>query len=101
MGHHDLTPVKDDYDSTSFNFTTSAFAKVGFIASESQPFCGSCSRWRLSADGFLRACLMSEKGVNIREIPHDEYDQFFEKMLALKPTHRIKEVMQDMNQIGG
>ena len=44
---------------------------------------------------------MSEKGVNIREIPHDEYDQFFEKMLALKPTHRIKEVMQDMNQIGG
>ena len=33
---------------------------VGFISSVTQPFCASCSRARLTADGRLRLCLLRE-----------------------------------------
>jgi cyclic pyranopterin phosphate synthase len=88
-------------DSTSFNFLTEGGGQVGFIASESKPFCGTCSRWRLSADGFLRACLMSEAGVSIRNLPAEDYPQVFSQLFKMKPTGRIYEIHQDMNQIGG
>ncbi len=34
--------------------------RVGFIASLSEPFCDSCSRMRLTADGKIRPCLFSD-----------------------------------------
>lgn len=40
--------------------------EVGFIASVSQPFCGSCSRARVSADGQLYACLFATQGTDLR-----------------------------------
>ena len=42
--------------------------EVGFIASVSQPFCGSCTRARLSADGRLLLCLFSNRGINLRDL---------------------------------
>jgi cyclic pyranopterin phosphate synthase len=33
--------------------------RVGFIASLSEPFCDTCSRMRLTADGSIRPCLFS------------------------------------------
>ena len=42
--------------------------EVGFIESVSQPFCGDCSRARLSAHGSLYTCLFSEKGTDLRSI---------------------------------
>ena len=88
-------------DSTSFNFRTSSGARIGFIASESQAFCSQCSRWRLSAKGFLRACLMSNKGVKIRGVDPNEYDELLASLLWMKPMNRIHHVPEDMNQIGG
>jgi len=38
---------------------------VGFISTVSKPFCPSCSRARLTADGRLRLCLLSEKEVDL------------------------------------
>ncbi len=38
---------------------------VGFISSVTQPFCASCTRVRLTADGRLRLCLLREKEVNL------------------------------------
>ena len=38
---------------------------VGFISTVSQPFCASCSRARLTADGRLRLCLLREKEVDL------------------------------------
>lgn len=90
-----------DFDSTSFNFSTPEGGQIGFIASESKPFCSSCSRWRLSAEGFLRACLMSDKGINLRDVPKEEYPALLAELLVMKPYHRIEEVHQDMNEIGG
>jgi cyclic pyranopterin phosphate synthase len=42
--------------------------KVGFIASVSQPFCESCNRFRLTADGKLRACLFSLEETDVRSL---------------------------------
>ena len=40
--------------------------EVGFISSVSQPFCGDCSRARLSADGRLYTCLFARAGFDLR-----------------------------------
>jgi cyclic pyranopterin phosphate synthase len=40
--------------------------EIGLIASVSQPFCGACSRARLSADGQLFTCLFAVKGTDLR-----------------------------------
>jgi len=40
--------------------------EVGIIASVSQPFCGDCSRARLSADGKLYTCLFAIGGADLR-----------------------------------
>jgi cyclic pyranopterin phosphate synthase len=41
--------------------------EIGFISSVSQPFCGDCSRARLSADGKLYTCLFARLGYDLRE----------------------------------
>ncbi|MDY6996023.1 MAG: GTP 3',8-cyclase MoaA [Actinomycetota bacterium] len=40
--------------------------EVGFISSVSAPFCGECSRGRLSADGRLFTCLFAGAGTDLR-----------------------------------
>lgn len=40
--------------------------EVGFIASVSHPFCGTCSRARVSADGQLYTCLFAMQGIDLR-----------------------------------
>jgi GTP 3',8-cyclase len=42
--------------------------EVGLIASVSQPFCGDCTRARLSAEGKLYTCLFSADGHDLRAI---------------------------------
>jgi GTP 3',8-cyclase len=42
-----------------------AKGNVGFISSVTQPFCSSCTRARLTADGKLRLCLLREKEVDL------------------------------------
>lgn len=41
--------------------------EIGFISSVTEPFCGSCSRARLSADGTLYTCLFATTGTSLRE----------------------------------
>jgi len=41
---------------------------VGFIASLSEPFCDSCSRMRLTADGKIRPCLFSDYEMPVGEL---------------------------------
>ncbi len=40
--------------------------EVGFISSVTQPFCGDCSRARLSSDGSLYTCLFATEGRDLR-----------------------------------
>ena len=41
--------------------------EIGIIASVSQPFCGNCTRSRLSTDGKLFTCLFAGQGKDLRE----------------------------------
>jgi cyclic pyranopterin phosphate synthase len=41
---------------------------VGIIGSVTEPFCGSCSRGRMTADGRFVTCLFSESGFDLRSI---------------------------------
>lgn len=100
-GKHGLTRMVARRDSTSFNYRTAGGGEVGFIASESKPFCADCSRLRLTATGVLRACLMSEDGLPIRETPLDEYPALVARVVAMKPTCRIPHIDQAMHKIGG
>ena len=96
-----LKPITQAIDSTSFNYLLDNGAQIGFIASESQPFCGHCSRWRLSADGKLLACLLKSDGLSIRETTVQERQNIYQKLLGMKPYLRPEEVTHQMNSIGG
>jgi len=41
--------------------------EVGFISSVTQPFCGDCSRARLSSDGVIYTCLFATHGTSLRD----------------------------------
>lgn len=86
---------------------------LGFIASMSDHFCGSCNRLRLSSDGWLRSCLFNEKlGVDmktpIREgASLEELKELFMKAAGIKPEgHELDRRVEldferTMSQIGG
>ena len=40
--------------------------EIGFISSVTQPFCGDCTRARLSSEGSIYTCLFANKGVDLR-----------------------------------
>lgn len=40
--------------------------ELGFITPVSQPFCGGCTRGRLSADGRFFTCLFAAEGLDLR-----------------------------------
>lgn len=42
--------------------------KIGVIASVTQPFCGSCDRTRITADGAVRNCLFANSEVSLRDV---------------------------------
>ena len=45
--------------------------EIGLIASVTEPFCGDCTRARLSADGQLYTCLFAVKGHDLRQLLRD------------------------------
>ncbi len=63
-----LTPLEPAYRgevARRYAFQDGA-GEVGFISSVTQPFCGDCSRARLSSDGKLHTCLFAATGVDLR-----------------------------------
>ncbi|WP_243039860.1 GTP 3',8-cyclase MoaA [Dyella sedimenti] len=42
--------------------------EIGMISSISQPFCGGCTRARLSSEGMLYTCLFATRGTDLREL---------------------------------
>lgn len=42
--------------------------EVGVIASVTKPFCGSCTRSRISAEGTMYTCLFASSGTNLRDV---------------------------------
>ncbi|MGA9575512.1 MAG: GTP 3',8-cyclase MoaA [Lysobacterales bacterium] len=46
---------------------TDGSGEIGFISSITEPFCGDCSRARITADGTFYSCLFSARGTELRD----------------------------------
>jgi cyclic pyranopterin phosphate synthase len=88
-----------------------AIGDIGFISSVSSPFCHSCTRARLTADGRLRLCLLREGEVDLLTplragVPMRELRQLIIDGLWYKPWgHGLAEgiipLNREMSEIGG
>ena len=64
-----LSKLTDESSSTSSKWQLKDYAaKIGFISSITQPFCSSCNRARLSADGYFYTCLFASHGYNVLKV---------------------------------
>jgi cyclic pyranopterin phosphate synthase len=64
-----LEPLERNYRgevAERYGFTDGQ-GEVGFISSVTQPFCGDCSRARLSSDGVMYTCLFATHGTSLRD----------------------------------
>jgi cyclic pyranopterin phosphate synthase len=65
-----LEPVEANYPgevAERFRYKDGS-GEIGIIASVTQPFCGACTRARLSAEGQLYTCLFATRGHDFREL---------------------------------
>ncbi|NEO52792.1 MAG: GTP 3',8-cyclase MoaA [Okeania sp. SIO3B5] len=88
---------------------------LGFISQMSECFCDRCNRMRLSADGWLRPCLLNEMGqIDLKSalrsgVSVEELRQQVECLLGIKPEINFKQresgttgsYGRTMSQIGG
>jgi len=84
---------------------------VGFISSVTEPFCASCTRARLTADGKLRMCLLREYEVDLltplrQGATIDDLKALINKAVWHKPwghglAHNIVPMNRVMSEIGG
>ena len=88
--------------------------EIGFISPMSHYFCESCNRLRLTSDGYLRACLLSDEEVDLRGplrvgCSDLELEDLIRTIIAKKPKRHdisydkihIKKCVRDMSSIGG
>jgi GTP 3',8-cyclase len=111
--HWPLAEIPAGPSSTSrrFRFVDGA-GEIGFISPVTEPFCSSCDRIRLTADGRLRTCLFSRREWDLREplrgrASDRELRGLIREAVAHKELkHRVNEpgfvrASRTMSQIGG
>ena len=97
---------------TRYRFADGAPGEVGIIAPVTEPFCGACSRIRLTADGQIRTCLFSKVEHSLRDVlrsgatPAETADYIKSVVLKKEPRHYINETYfeqpaRTMSLIGG
>ncbi len=80
-----------------YRFADGAPGEIGLIAPVSEPFCGFCSRIRLTADGKLRTCLFSKEDHDLKFLLrggacNEEIAKFIQSVVMEKEAgHRINE----------
>ncbi len=63
-----LDPVGADHAPAERFAFADGVGQVGVVASVTRPFCGSCNRLRLTADGAIRNCLFSDDELSARDV---------------------------------
>ena len=97
---------------SSYRFADGAPGRVGVIASVTEPFCDSCDRMRITADGQFRSCLFSLEETDLRAPMRDgASDDDLETLIratmwAKLDGHRINhpdfvQPVRSMSAIGG
>src|ERR1051326_4610552 len=95
-----------------YRFADGAPGEIGIIAPVTEPFCGACSRIRLTSDGQIRTCLFSTVEFSLREAVRDgagraEIIEFIQSAVMKKePRHYINDPgfvspSRSMSFIGG
>lgn len=105
---HKFARTDASYDSTSVRYEIPGKGVFGVIANETEPFCASCTRLRLSSNGYLYGCLSSSKRhalTDVLSLPDDQAHAVLQRRLmgALadkQPVHFKGEVTM-MKFIGG
>ena len=98
--------------SSRYRFADGAPGEIGIIAPVTEPFCGACSRIRLTADGQIRTCLFSTVEHSLRDVirtgaTRKEVVEFIEAVVLKKePRHYINDPAfvtpsRSMSFIGG
>lgn len=83
--------------SARYRFADGAPGEIGIIAPVTEPFCGACSRIRLTADGQIRTCLFSTVEHSLRDVVRSgasraEIVEYIESvMLKKEPRHFIND----------
>jgi cyclic pyranopterin phosphate synthase len=85
--------------------------KLGFISAVTDPFCATCNRMRLTADGRLHLCLLRDDELDLRAAiragaTQDEIEQRIRHAVAVKPWgHGLPEgvlpTLRGMSSLGG
>jgi GTP 3',8-cyclase len=107
-----LQVVRGSETSSRYRFADGAPGEIGIIAPVSEPFCGACSRIRLTSDGQIRTCLFSTVEHSLRDVIRDgasraEVIDFIESVVMKKePRHYINDPAfvtpsRSMSFIGG
>ena len=88
-----------------------ASGTIGFITPVSEHFCFKCNRVRLTADGKLRPCLLSDDEIDLKQplrngMTSEEIKRLIQKAVDAKPqSHKLAEgcIPQDrsFSQVGG
>ena len=96
------------YDSTAVRFEVPGEGVFGIIANESEPFCSSCTRLRLSSNGRLYGCLSNAAFHDIRDalgLPRHQAMPRMQRLLGLaladKQTLSFQGEVTVMKFIGG
>ncbi len=63
-----LTSIPGPQHAPAQSFKLDGGQSFGIIASTTQPFCGTCDRSRITADGIWYHCLYAPSGMNLREV---------------------------------
>ena len=83
--------------SSRYRFADNAPGEIGIIAPVTEPFCGACSRIRLTADGQIRTCLFSTVEHSVRDVlrsgaSRQEIVSYIESVVLKKePRHFIND----------
>jgi cyclic pyranopterin phosphate synthase len=73
----------------AINYMLSNGAKIGIITPISNHFCGDCDKLRLTSDGKIRPCLLSDNEIDIKDVIRKRDKQLLKD--ALKKSLNIKE----------
>jgi cyclic pyranopterin phosphate synthase len=107
-----LKVARGSETSSRYQFADGAPGEIGIIAPVTEPFCGACSRIRLTSDGQIRTCLFSTVEHSLRDVIRDGASRaatidFIESVVMKKePRHYINDPgfvtpSRSMSFIGG
>lgn len=88
-----ILKLPDPNNSTASHYKIEgALGNIGIIAAYTRSFCGSCNRIRLTAQGQLRTCLYTSKGLDLKALLRSgKADDFIKNKIIEAVNHRYKD----------